>query len=223
MFGTTRGMLVPAGKVLLAFAIASALGAPLAARADDGLVDVRTLPRLEGAVEDTAHTEAHSLRYGAPTPVAITSAATRKLFAANGWVPFLRPTDERPAPVLFKKGKQGLDVSFTQGLGRPDRSVVHYLASRITSNVPFPPDATSIVFDESRPYLGCVTAANPRCNAGLLSDRARRHRAGGICPRRMPRRVGRTPIFDESDRGWRARLFHPCQSTTASTSSARSC
>ena len=60
MFGTTRGMLVPAGKVLLAFTVALAFGAPLAARADDGMVDVRTLPRLEGAVEDTARTEAHS-------------------------------------------------------------------------------------------------------------------------------------------------------------------
>lgn len=159
MFGTTRGMLVPAGKVLLAFAIASALGAPLAARADDGLVDVRTLPRLEGAVEDTAHTEAHSLRYGAPTPVAITSAATRKLLAANGWMPYLRPTDEASGSLLFKKGPQGLDVSFTQGLGRPDRSVVHYTASRLNANVPFPDDATDVLFDDRRPYLSCFTAA----------------------------------------------------------------
>ena len=77
MFGTTRGTLVPAGKALLAFTVALALGAPLAARADDGLVDVRTLPRLEGAVADAAHTEPHGWRYGVPTVVALTSEATR--------------------------------------------------------------------------------------------------------------------------------------------------
>ena len=90
MFGTTRGMLVPR-KALLAFTLALTLGAPLAARADDGLVDVRTLPRLEGAVEDTARTEPHRLRYGVPTPVPLTSEATRKLLAANGWAQYFRP------------------------------------------------------------------------------------------------------------------------------------
>ncbi len=159
MLGTTRGMLVPAGRVLLAFTVALAFSAPLAARADDGMVDVRTLPRLEGAVEDTARTEAHSLRYGIPTPVAITSAATRKLLAANGWMPYLRPMDEASGSLLFKNGPQGLDVSFTQGLGRPDQSVVYYTATRLGANVPFPADATDILFDDRRPYLNCFTAA----------------------------------------------------------------
>jgi hypothetical protein len=159
MFGTTRGMLIPAAKVLLTFTVALALGTPLAARADDGMVDVRTLPRLEGAVEDTALTEPHRLSYGVPTVVAITSAATRKLLAANGWVQYLRPTDESSTSLLFKKGPEGLYVSFTQGLGRPDRSAVEYTANRLTANVPFPDDATDILFDERRPYLSCFTAA----------------------------------------------------------------
>ncbi len=159
MFGTTRGTLVPAGKALLAFTVALALGAPLAARADDGLVDVRTLPRLEGAVDDAAHTEPHSLSYGVPTVVALTSAATRRLLAANGWVEYFRPMDESSTSLLFKKGQQGLYVSFTQGLGRPDRSAVDYTANRLTANVPFPDDATNILYDERRPYLSCFTAA----------------------------------------------------------------
>jgi hypothetical protein len=46
-----------------------------------------------------------------------------------------------------------------QGLGRPDRSVVYYSADRISANVPFPPDATDIVFNGRRPYLGCVAPA----------------------------------------------------------------
>ena len=52
MFGTSRGTQVPARLALLAFIFALSAAAPMDARADDGLVDVRTLPRLEGAVLD---------------------------------------------------------------------------------------------------------------------------------------------------------------------------
>ncbi len=159
MFGTTRGMLAPAKKILLASILVLMASAPIAASADDGMVDVRTLPRLEGAVEDAAHTDASSLNYGVPTVVAITTAATRKLLAANGWVQYVRPMEESSTSLLFKKGQQGLYVSFTQGLGRPDQSAVDYTANRITANVPFPDEATDVVFDERRPYLRCTTAA----------------------------------------------------------------
>ncbi|MEH2524639.1 MULTISPECIES: hypothetical protein [unclassified Bradyrhizobium] len=150
-----RGI-VPAGKRLLPLIFLLAVGAPLSARADKGIVDVRTLPRLEGAVEDTSRTQSYSMSYGVPTVVPVTSAATKKLLAADGWVQFLRPLDEKSSLLTFKKAQQGLNVHFTQGLGRPDQSVVYYTADRITSNVPFPPDATDIVFDQHRPYLGCI-------------------------------------------------------------------
>jgi hypothetical protein len=159
MFGTTRGTLVPAGNRLFAFILALIAAAPIAARADDGLVDVRTLPRLEGAMENTARTEPHSLSYGVPTPVTITTPAIGKLLAADGWVQYLRPMEESSTSLLFKKGRLGLDVSFTQSLRRPDQSAVSYNANRITANVPFPGDATNVIFDERRPYLNCVSAA----------------------------------------------------------------
>jgi hypothetical protein len=150
-----RGI-VPAGKRLLPLIFLMAVGAPLAAKADKGIVDVRALPRLEGAVEDSARTQSYSMSYSVPTVVAVTSAATKKLLAADGWVQFLRPLDEKSSLLTFKKAQQGLNVHFTQGLGRPDQSVVYYTADRITANVPFPLDATDIVFDQHRPYLGCV-------------------------------------------------------------------
>jgi catechol 2,3-dioxygenase-like lactoylglutathione lyase family enzyme len=168
MFGMTRGMPVAAGKALLAFTVMMALGAPPAARADDGLVDVRTLPRPEGAVEDTARTEAHRLRYGIPTPVALTSEATRKLLAANGWMQYFRPMDESSSSLLFKNGPQGLSVSFSQRPGKPDQSAVDYTAIRLTANLPFPDDATSIFFDERRPYLSCFTAAPVEASLGFF-------------------------------------------------------
>jgi len=151
-------MQVPARKFLLACLLVSMVGVPVA-RADDGMVDVRTLPRLEGAVEDTSRTRPDSMNYGVSTVVAVTSVATRQLLAADGWVAYVRPLDEKSTSLTFKKAQQGLYVSFTQGLGRPDRSAVYYSADRITANVPFPPEATDIVFDERRPYLGCVVPA----------------------------------------------------------------
>jgi hypothetical protein len=150
-----RGI-IPAGKRLLPLIFLMAVGAPLAAKADKGIVDVRALPRLEGAVEDSARTQSYSMSYSVPTVVAVTSAATKKLLAADGWIQFLRPLDEKSSLLTFKKAQQGLNVHFTQGLGRPDQSVVYYTADRITANVPFPLDATDIVFDQHRHYLGCV-------------------------------------------------------------------
>ena len=155
---TKRGI-IPARKLLLPLIFLIGASMPLAARADSGIVDVRTLPRLEGAVEDTSRTQSHSLSYGVGTVVAITTEATRKLLAADGWVQFLRPLDEKSSILTFKKAQQGLSIHFTQGLGRPDQSVVYYSADRITSNVPFPPEATGIVFDQHRPYLGCIAPA----------------------------------------------------------------
>jgi hypothetical protein len=150
-----RGI-VPAGKRLLPLILLIAVSAALPAKADSTMVDVLTLPRLEGAVVDPSRALSHSLNYGVPTPVPVTNAAIRKLLAAEGWVPFLRPLDEKSGSLTFKKAQQGLHVSFTQGLGRPDQSVVNYIPERISGNVPFPPDAADIVFDQHRPYLGCI-------------------------------------------------------------------
>jgi hypothetical protein len=164
MWGTTRGTRVPARSRLFALILASIAAAPIAARADDGLVDVRTLPRLEGAVENPARTEPHSLSYGVPTPATIASPAIEKLLGADGWVEFSRPLEESGGSLLFKKGKLGLSVSFTQGLKKPDQSGVSYNSNRINANVPFPADATNIMFDDRRPYLGCVSAAGVDAN-----------------------------------------------------------
>ena len=62
-------------------------------------------------------------------------------------------------------------VSFTQGLGRPDQSVVYYTADRLYANVPFPDDATDIVYDRRRPYLSCITAATVDASMRFLPQR----------------------------------------------------
>jgi hypothetical protein len=165
MLETTRGTPVFARRRLLALFFAAITAGSIAAGstvalADDGLVDVRTLPRLEGAVESADRTTPQSMSYTVLTPVTTTAPAIEKLLAANGWMPYARPLESSGGSLLFKKGGQGLFVAFTQGVKRPDQSGVSYDANRLMANVPFPPDATGILFDERRPYLKCTTAAS---------------------------------------------------------------
>ncbi|MBR0791008.1 hypothetical protein JQ631_18170 [Bradyrhizobium manausense] len=152
----TRGTQVPARWRLLACGLLLMASTTLPARADDGIVDVHGLPQLEGAVEDTSLGKSDRVEYRMPAPEAVTSPAVKKLLSANGWVPYVRPLEEKSDNLNFKKGRLGLSVHFTQALGRPDQSVVYYTTDRIYGNVPFPDGAIDIVFDGTRPYLGCI-------------------------------------------------------------------
>jgi hypothetical protein len=127
-------------------------------QADEALVDVTTLPRLDGAVINPAHAASDDVVYSVPGSVANTVAATRKLLVANGWKPYVTPSAE-PDPTGFdlKKGSQGLIVSFTMTAGRDDQSSVYYTPDRLIVDLPVPDDAGDIVFDARRPYLSCVT------------------------------------------------------------------
>jgi hypothetical protein len=138
MYAMTRGTLVPARKQLLAFVLALMAAAPIAASADDGLVDVRTLPRLEGAVENTARTGPHHLNYGVPTPATVAAPAIEKLLAADGWMQYSRPLESSGTSLLFKKGRQGLFVAFTQGLRHPDQPGCRTTPTASTPTCHFP-------------------------------------------------------------------------------------
>ena len=156
-----RGTQVPARWRLLACGLVLMASCSSAAAADGGIVDVHALPKLEGAVEDTSrpessHQESWRLEYRMPTGEAATAPAVKKLLSADGWVPYLRPLEEKSTTLNFKKGRQGLSVYLTGGLGRPGQSVVRYSSDRIYSNVPFPDGASDIMFDGTRPYLGCI-------------------------------------------------------------------
>ena len=153
-----RGTQVPARWRLLACGLLLMASTSLPARADDGIVDVHGLPQLEGAVEDSSLGKSDRVEYRMPTPEAVTTPAVKKLLSANGWVPYVRPLEEKSTTLNFKKGRQGLSVFLTQALGRPDQSVVHYSHDRIYGNVPFPDGASDIMFDGTRPYLGCIAA-----------------------------------------------------------------
>ena len=127
------------------------------------LVEVGKLPRLEGAKELADRTSADRVTYSVPRTLADTAAAIQKLFGDQGWKPYVAPFEERHwTRLTFKKAGQGLSVSFTIQVGKDERTsevtTVYYSADRIGFALPFPDDATDIVFDENRPYLNCVTS-----------------------------------------------------------------
>ena len=159
MVEAARGLNARATGKRLVLAIAMLASLSGFALGDDGMLDVRTLPRVAGAFDSGKPTEAGSLSYGVPTPQAVTIEAVRKLLSSEGWIGYVEPLEETSTTLLFKKGGQGLYVSLTQGLGRPDQSAVDYTSNRINANLPFPQDAAGVVFDSNRPYLSCSTAA----------------------------------------------------------------
>ncbi len=158
MFAMRGGVKALAKGQLLALAVAICAATTGPGRADDAMVDVRTLPRMEGAFASDKPADSYSLSYGVPAAQAVTMPAVRKLLSAAGWLPFVEPLEETSGSLLFKKGGQGLSVSFTQGLGRPDQSAVYYTSNRINVNLPFPEGASDVVFDSHRPYQSCTTA-----------------------------------------------------------------
>ena len=120
------------------------------------MVDLRDLPRLAGA-EERAGGSSHSLGYMVSGAVPDTIAAVRKLLREAGWVPYVGPL-ERPSErnLWLKKGPQGLSIFFTTDGSNMSRSGVNMTANRLYNNIPFPADATDIVFEDRRPYLSAV-------------------------------------------------------------------
>ncbi len=173
MSGTTRDRRLPAMLTLLVVISGTLIAG--GARADSGLVDVRTLPRLDGAQNDTkddgGSSESYRLSYTVPNPVPNAGAAARVLFAADGWVPFRRPLEDSETTLLLKKGPLGLGVSVGPVPGKPGQARVELNAERINVDLPFPEGAAEVVFDGNRPYLNCIAAASVDATRAFFQQR----------------------------------------------------
>ncbi len=128
------------------------------------LVDVGRLPRVEGAKEDATRTSKESEVYSVAGSLADTVAATRQLLARDGWKEYVAPLDAHDTLLAFKKGPQGLSVSFTIQVGKNEQTsevtTVYYSPTRLRFALAIPADATDVVFDENRPYLSGITAGS---------------------------------------------------------------
>ncbi|HZL39197.1 MAG TPA: hypothetical protein VFC45_02835 [Pseudolabrys sp.] len=125
--------------------------------------DVRQVPRLDGAKEDAAHASSDRVSYSVVDSLANTVAAIKKMLGADGWKPYVAPLDDVHSTLLaFKKGRQGLSVSFYIQVGKNEQTsevtTVEYSPTRLIFALALPDDATDIVFDANRPYLNANTA-----------------------------------------------------------------
>jgi hypothetical protein len=182
----------PLTAILLGLALLT--GAP-AAFADPGIVDPASVPRLEGA-RDGSRASLTGLNYTAPGSVPVTMLNLRRLLAADGWVAYLHPIDNSSTTAYFKKGGQGLIVTVTMDKGKTDSSSIDYYPQRIYADLPFPRDATDIVYDEGRPYLGCQA---PGTVEGVLATFRNELPAAGWTPLTPDAIRGRWPAAELAD------------------------
>ncbi len=113
MFSSKRGIQLPARHCLLALLVSTAIaGGSLACRAEDGLVDVRTPPHIEGAMarpEATKYPNPSASYFGAGN-VADTIANTGKLLAADGWIAYTPPLEGSDRSRWYKKGRRACGI-----------------------------------------------------------------------------------------------------------------
>jgi hypothetical protein len=140
------------------------------ARAPESPIDVRDLPRPTGAYlkdEDARRNDQHSVRYMVPAGIGGTRSALGKLFTDNGWVAFTEPlgrSDERS--LRFKKDQQSISLHLSTDGENTSRSGVWVTSNRSWNDIPTPPGATDVVFDDRRPLLDAIA---PGTVDGLLA------------------------------------------------------
>jgi hypothetical protein len=118
--------------------------------------DVLAVPRPEGAEIADGRSSSSSVTYVFPTSRADAARATEQALNTGGWQRYRTP--DQPQSDRYKNGRNGLYVSYSMAGGKADQSRISYSYNNaITANVPFPQDATDIIYDETRPYLRLVT------------------------------------------------------------------
>lgn len=159
-------------SILATIALFAAALSPASAQSG---FDITTVPRPDGAeVSASDRASSSSITYVFPGARDGATVATERSLNAQGWLRYRSPDQQQS--IRFKKGREGIYVSFTGSPGRPDQSRISYSHNNsIQANVPFPDDATDIVYDENRPYLRCLTtlsldAAEAFYKSGLASE-----------------------------------------------------
>lgn len=142
-----------------------------------GEFDTSRLPRIAGAKETYA--SALTTIFVSPDSVAKTADATVAGLAVEGWqrydAPFSSKEDNPNLEIMtFKKGAQGLNAFITLAPAQGNKTSVSYTAISFANDLPFPKDASDILFDPERPYLACLTAepveaAMSFFNGGLIA------------------------------------------------------
>lgn len=125
-------------------------------------LDTSKLPRSAGSREVFASPS--STIFTSPDNVLLTAEAVRRMLLAKGWQPYEPRAAAQAASAdlqiaSFKKEGLALSVFITLAPAQSNATSVSYSALRLKHDLPFPKDATEIVFDPDRPMLSLTTAA----------------------------------------------------------------
>jgi hypothetical protein len=123
-----------------------------------GACDSSKLPRLPGA--EAGYGSKISSVYFTDMKAAATAASVKNLLVANGWQPYTKPYAS--APVMpdrirdqYRKEGNSLRVIVGPKLGKENTSIVEYVIGAIGHQLPAPPDATDVEFDDAMCLMRC--------------------------------------------------------------------
>lgn len=157
---------------ILSIGLTAATSAQAQGRSDQARFDISTVPAPAGAEIMADRLSSSEAEYTFPAGVADTMRATGTALNGAGWKPYRTPDqDSSGASQRFKNGRTGIYVSFTMAGGKSGQSRIAYRHNNsIPANIPFPDDATDIVYDENRPYFRAVSAQTPDALLKFFTD-----------------------------------------------------
>ena len=138
--------------------ICATLIVPPAAAQD---LDTSRLPRTGGSAQ--IYASPATTIFTAKEPVPAAGDIVKGLLAAQGWrqydAPFSQTTANPAMRIMnLKKGRQALSVFITIAPAQNNATGVTYNALALANDLPFPDDATEILFAPDRPHLDLRTA-----------------------------------------------------------------
>src|SRR5262249_26948077 len=123
--------------------------------------DTSTLPRGTGTRE--IYASAATTIFVTSSNVSRSAEAVRSALGEQGWQayeprPAAQAAADRMQTASFKRATQALSFFITIAPAQGNATSVQYPAVALKYDLPFPKDATEIVFDPDRPMLSLTTA-----------------------------------------------------------------
>lgn len=123
-----------------------------------GNVDPRELPRVADA--KSIYGGRASAMYVSSKKVADVAAETRKILKAAGWTEYAQPFSQKaeiPDQEIFELRQRGasMTVFISVAPAQKGQTSIQYSARMLIQELPAPPTAEALEFDDQRPYLRC--------------------------------------------------------------------
>jgi hypothetical protein len=155
--GHSRARTTQVSRLLAATcAVAFLIGAGLAHAQSPAALDTSTLPRPAAIKQLVALPQTTIILSADPVPVATKAALA--LLEKAGWQRYLRPGSNIPVTPTsethqLKKGAQALTLFVQTAPAHNNATAINYTPSPLSRDLPFPAEATNIVFSESPLHL----------------------------------------------------------------------